>query len=174
MKDSHWASSKAASSGTQPLETQKEEMPTSQSVFPDVPEPSSDTFAAGLRDVFMQGTVPLSYSMGQPVLTRFSHSQVTFRDHSPKNGGNCSSASRIVLQILSHSMQRQVGLFPAVFCDKRVAWTWSPGKSPWLQIPGESRYFCSSELCLYLFAGPCSSPCHFLQANLGDCSLWPW
>lgn len=125
-------------------------MPTSQSVFSDVPEPSSNTFAAGLRDVSMQGTVPLSYSMVQPVLTRFSHSQVTFRPPSPENGGNCSSPSRIVLQILSHSMQRQVGLSPAVFCDKRVAWTWSPGKSPWLQIPGESRCFCSSELSVYI------------------------
>lgn len=92
MKDSHQASSKAASSGTQPLATQKEEVPTRQSIFPDVPEPSSNTFAAGLRDVFMQGTVPLSYSRVQPMLTRFSH---TFRHPSPGNGGNCSSASHL-------------------------------------------------------------------------------
>lgn len=63
MKISHQASSKAASSVTRPLATQKEEMPTSQNVFPDVPEPSSNAFAAGLRDVSMQGRVPLSYSM---------------------------------------------------------------------------------------------------------------
>lgn len=63
MKISHQASSKAASSVTRPLATQKEEMPTSQSVFLDMPEPSSNAFAAGLRDVSMQGTVPLSYSM---------------------------------------------------------------------------------------------------------------
>lgn len=76
MKDSHQASSRAASSGTQPLATQKEEMPTSQSIFPDLPEPSSNTFAAELRNVFMQGTMPFSYSRVQPVLTRLLH---TFR-----------------------------------------------------------------------------------------------
>lgn len=91
MKASHQASSKAASPGTQPLAIQKKEMPSSQSIFPDVPEPSSNTFAAGFRDVSMQGTVPLSYSRVQPMLTRLSH---TFGHPSPEMEG-------IALQLLT-------------------------------------------------------------------------
>ena len=33
--------------------TQKEEVPTSQSIFPDVQEPSSNTYPAGPKDGFM-------------------------------------------------------------------------------------------------------------------------
>lgn len=54
MSFTNQASSKPASSGAAPLATQKEEeVPMSQSIFPDMQEPSSNTFPAGLRDVFM-------------------------------------------------------------------------------------------------------------------------
>lgn len=39
--------------------TQEEEVPTSQSIFPEMQEPGPNTFPAGPKDVFMWGTVPL-------------------------------------------------------------------------------------------------------------------
>lgn len=82
------------------------------------------------------------------------------------------SPSRSVLQTLSYSMQRQVGLSPAVFCDKKGGLDMISRKESMITNSRWEQVFLHLRAkFLHLFAGPCYSPCHFLQANLGDCSL---
>lgn len=72
--------------------------------------------------------------------------EVTFRHPLPGNGGNCSSASHLPEVSCKHWAIPCKGRWASpqlCFVTKRVAWTWSPGKSLWLQTPGESRYSAS-------------------------------
>lgn len=154
MEDSH----QAASSGAQPLATQKEEMPTSQSLLPAWPEPSSHTLTAGLRSVFMQGTVPLSCSLVQPMLPGLSHSERAPSGSLLRKWRELLfsfSPSRSVLQTSSYPVQRQVASPQLHSVTKEWLGHDLQGKvySYTFQILLQLR-----AKCLYLFAGPCYSP----------------
>lgn len=122
--------------------------------------------------------MPLFYCSGSPWCSQSSQKtlvqrEVTFRHPSPGNVGNCSSASHLPEESSEHW---------AIACKRRQAspQLWQKGGLDMISrkesmvakprcepVPLQLR-----TKCLYIFAGPWHSPCHFLQARqLGGCSL---